>query len=255
MRLGGILCVGGLLALTPAFAQNDLGGLAKAIATACPMSAAGEGISARDACADRLGKLKALQAVSNDSLVWGAATKDDYEPSHNKLTRLDGFVWRKLYLSLFAFSGTYAVEHLANGDDLLRLDAGIRPIAPEEFPYPFWHSADKWRDYQQSRQVGLLFRGGKLIAAYRNASLDPDKQFAAKTWDGNWTWEIDGQAGPGWRFTRTRCQRAIRRAPNWKAPIAPSRREAAPISAPHAIIRPIPPGPIRWSSLPIPARR
>jgi hypothetical protein len=196
MRLGGILCVGGLLAFSPASAQDDLNSVAKAITTACPMSAAGEGVSDRDACADRLGKLEALQAVSNDSLVWGAATKGDYEPSHNKLTRLDAFVWRKLYLSLFAFSGTYAVEHLANGDDLLRLDAGIRPIAPEEFPYPFWHSADKWRDYQQSRQVGLLFRGGKLIAAYRNAALDPDKQFAAKTWDGKWTWEIDGQAGP-----------------------------------------------------------
>jgi len=123
-------------------------------------------------------------------------TKDDYEPSHNKLTRLDGFVWRKLYLSLFAFSGTHKIEHLANGDDLLRLDAGIRPIAPEEFPYPFWHSADKWRDYQQSRQVGLLFREGRLIAAYRNAALDVDKPFAAKTWDGQWTWTIDGKPGP-----------------------------------------------------------
>jgi hypothetical protein len=196
MRLSFLMCAGGLLAFSPAVAQSDLNMVATAITAACPKDAASEGVPARDACADRLGKLKALQAVSNDSLLWGASTNRDYEPGHNKLTRLDAFVWRKLYLSLFAFSGTYTVEHLANGDDLLRLDAAIRPIAPEEFPYPFWHSADKWRDYQQSRQVGLLFRGGKLIAAYRNSELDPAKQFAAKTWDGKWTWEIDGQMGP-----------------------------------------------------------
>lgn len=137
MRLGVILCVGGLLTFASAMARDDLTLVAKAIAAACPMATANEGISARDACADRLGKLKALQAVSTDSLVWGASANRDYEPSHNKLTRLDSFVWRKLYLSLFAFSGTSTVEHLANGDELLRLDSGIRPIAPEEFPYPF----------------------------------------------------------------------------------------------------------------------
>jgi len=196
MRLKGILLVAGLLAASPAWAQGELDGVAKAIAAACPASEAGTGIPARDACAERLGRLAALQAVSNDSLLWGAATKNDYEPSHNKLTRLDAFVWRKLYLSLFAFNGTHTVEHLANGDTLLRLDAGIRPIAPEEFPYPFWHSADKWRDYLQSRQVGLLFRGGRLIAAYRNAAMDPDKPFTPKTWDGKWTWETDGKQGP-----------------------------------------------------------
>jgi hypothetical protein len=74
-----------------------------------------------------------LQLVTSDSVLWGGATKNDYEPSHNKLIRLDVFAWCKLYLSLFAFYGTHAAEHRGNGDDLLRLDAGIRPIAPEEF--------------------------------------------------------------------------------------------------------------------------
>ena len=70
MRLGGFLCVGILLVFTPAMAQNDLSTVARAIARACPMAKASEGIIARDACADRLGKLKALQAVSNDSVLW-----------------------------------------------------------------------------------------------------------------------------------------------------------------------------------------
>jgi hypothetical protein len=68
-----------------------------------------------------------LQSVTGDSVFWGGATKNDYGPSRNKLTRLDAFVWHKLYLSLVTFSGTHTVEHLANSDDLLRLDVASDP--------------------------------------------------------------------------------------------------------------------------------
>lgn len=36
---------------------------------------------------------------------------------------------------------------------------------------------------QQSRQVGLSFRGNHLIAAYHNAVLDPAIAFTPKVWD------------------------------------------------------------------------
>lgn len=195
--LGAVLAISSLPLLAHAQQpQASLAAVAKAIADVCPAAEAAKGVPARDACAQKLGTLKALETISNDSVLWGAAAKRDYEPTHNKLTRLDAFVWRKLYLSLFAFPGGYSIEPQANGDVLLRLDAAIRPIAPEEFPYPFWHSPDKWRDYQQSRQVGFLFRGGKLIAAYRNAEVDPAKPVTPVAWDGKWTWETGGKPGP-----------------------------------------------------------
>jgi hypothetical protein len=181
---------------SPVEFDTRLGALAAAIHQACPQSEAAAGVSARDACAERLGRLNALSSVTSDALLWGATQNAGFDPSKDKLTRLDAMVWRKLYLSLFAFTGTYKIEALGNGDKLLRLDAGIRPIAPEEFPYPFWHSADKWRDYLQSSQIGLLFRNNKLIAAYRNAMLDPAKPIIPKTWDGKWTWDVDGKEGP-----------------------------------------------------------
>jgi hypothetical protein len=181
---------------TPAQFETRLSLLAKAIADVCPESDAAQGIAARDACSEKLGKLDALASVTSDSLLWGATQNAGFDPSKDKLTRLDAFVWRRLYLSLFAFPGSYKIETLANGDRLLRLDAAIRPIPPEEFPYPFWHSVDKWRDYLQSNQIGFLFRNNELIAAYRNAHVDPARPVAAKTWDGKWTWEIDGKQGP-----------------------------------------------------------
>jgi hypothetical protein len=166
-----------------------------AIIRACPASDADQGVKARDACADRLGKMAQLAEVTEPSgLRWGATINASFNPITDKLTRLDGFVWRKLYLSLFAFTG-FSIEALPNGDRLLRLDGRIRPIPPEEYPYPFWHSAAKWQDYQQSRQVGLLFRGNRLIAAYRNARLDPSIAVMPKVWDGKWTWDVGGQQG------------------------------------------------------------
>lgn len=172
--------------------------IANAIMSACPSRDAARGIPSRDACADSLGKMGVLASAMSDEngVVWGGTKDQQFDPSKDKLTRLDALVWRKLYLSLFAFDGTYKIQDMPNGDKLLRLDSKIRPIPPEEFPYPFWHSAAKWQDYQQNKQVGLLFRNGVLIAAYRNAELDPTLPINAKQWDGKWTWDVNGQPGP-----------------------------------------------------------
>ncbi len=182
-------------AATPANGPSAIAIIGQAIVRACPATDADQGVAARDACADRLGRMAQLAAVTpREGLRWGATLNAGFNPDTDKMTRLDGFVWRKLYLSLFSFSG-FSIETRPNGDQLLRLDARIRPIAPEEYPYPFWHSAAKWQDYQQSRQVGLLFRDGKLIAGYRNAKFDTTIAFMPKQWDGKWTWDVGGQQG------------------------------------------------------------
>jgi hypothetical protein len=184
--------------LRPAAASDPEGSIraiGAAIVKACPAAEADQGVKARDACADRLGKMAQLaNVIETKGLLWGGTINSSFNPTTDNLTRLDGFVWRKLYLSLFSFTG-YSVDTLPNGDNLLRIDARIRPIAPEEYPYPFWHSATKWQDYQQSRQVGLLFRDNQLIAGYRNARLDPSIAFTPKVWDGKWTWNVGGQQG------------------------------------------------------------
>ncbi len=195
LLLAGCAPGANLVANKPPDSNAAIGAIGQAIVGACPAAEADQGVRARDACADRLGKMAQLVRVSDGKgLLWGATINAGFNPATDKLTRLDPFVWRKLYLSLFAFSD-YHVETLANGDRLLRLDARIRPIAPEEYPYPFWHSAAKWQDYQQSRQVGLLFRGNMLIAAYRNAKLDPAIAVMPKVWDGKWTWDVGGEQG------------------------------------------------------------
>ena len=90
----------------------QLKAVAAGIAAACPASAADTSAS-RDACSERLGRLAALDSATPNppGILWGGMAKDgDFEPTHSKLTRLDGLVWRKLYLSLFSFPGTYTIE-------------------------------------------------------------------------------------------------------------------------------------------------
>jgi hypothetical protein len=107
---------------------------------------------------------------------------------------LNGLVWRKIYLSLFAFTRTFSIETLPDESRLLRLDGGLRPLPPSEFPHPFWHSAAKWRSYQQTRQIGLYFRGGKLLAAYR-PQLNPNLPVTEHRWGGLWRTD-EAASGP-----------------------------------------------------------
>jgi hypothetical protein len=135
-------------------------------------------------------------ATINNTIKWGGHSQDDYVPSHNALTMFDAFVWRKLYLSLFEFTGDHTMEILPDESRLLRLGARLRRLPDSEYPYPFWHSANKWRSYQQTTQVGLLLKGGKLLAGYRDAGIDKSTKTADHLWTGFWTIDDQGKLQP-----------------------------------------------------------
>jgi hypothetical protein len=176
--------------------DEDLPALAHQIEQACPTEATNS-IAARDSCAARLAKITILNdATINNTILWGGHSQNDYVPSHNSLTMFDAFVWRKLYLSLFEFTGNHSIEILPDESRLLRLGARLRQLPDSEYPYPFWHSANKWRSYQQTTQVGLLFKGGKLLAGYRDAVLDKGAKTTDHRWTGFWTTDDNGEIQP-----------------------------------------------------------
>jgi hypothetical protein len=176
--------------------DETLAQLAQNITQACPSGANLTQPDERDRCATKLAKVLALDdAAIGDTIRWGAVSKGDFDPAHNALTLLNTLVWRKLYLSLFAFTGKYNIETLPDESKLLRLEAGLRPLPSPEFPYPFWHSAAKWRSYQQTQQVGLYFKGGKLLAAYR-AETDSKLPVETRSWNGIWSTGESSSAPP-----------------------------------------------------------
>jgi hypothetical protein len=179
-----------------ALSDEDLPTLARQIEEACPTGSANS-IAARDSCATMLAKIAILSdATINNTIMWGSHSQNDYVPSHNSLTMFDAFVWRKLYLSLFEFTGEHSIEILPDESRLLRLGARLRQLPDSEYPYPFWHSANKWHSYQQTTQLGLLFKGGKLLAGYRDAGLDKGAKTTDHRWTGFWTTDDKGQIQP-----------------------------------------------------------
>jgi hypothetical protein len=90
------------------------------------------------------------------------------------------------------FTGSFSIEQ--SGDRTVihlpyvfrnGLDAG-------EYPYPFWHSSSKWRDYQLATELLLVMRNGRIEGGLRSAVRLLSRPFQLRNWDGQWTWGPDG---------------------------------------------------------------
>jgi hypothetical protein len=178
----------------PAEGQSEealAGALGKQIVDACPLADPSDA-AARDRCADALTRLELLKSVMSDPFFWGAqAAGAGYDFAKSNKTDFNPLVWRRMYLSTLMFSGEVRVEragtrvviHLPNRFRNA-LDAGA-------YPYPFWHSKDKWDSYQRSTELLVFLEGGKLIGALRSAEKASDRALVDHQWDGRWRWTDD----------------------------------------------------------------
>lgn len=173
--------------------------IAKRLVEMSPMADPGD-VRARDAAAEKLGAYHELIDAANGRILWGGFHPEQgYDPRayrlHDRsredfyqLTELNPMVWAKLYLSTFMFPGPYTVRKEGNFT-VLELEARFRgELDAGEYPYPFWHSPNKWTAYMNAEKVLLVFEPGRLVSAMR-VSPDPlaVKQIK-RPWDVNWTW-------------------------------------------------------------------
>jgi|SRR6185312_1168088 len=121
------------------------------------------------------------------------------------LTRLTPRTLRSLYLPLFTFTGSWSVgmdprEHIP----FVVVEAYFRNSLPAgEYPYPFWHSPDKWMVYEKTNQIRFYFdRTGRAFVVTRSiAGSDAARgRYAHVTrpvFDGRWQWlDEAGQPQP-----------------------------------------------------------
>jgi hypothetical protein len=162
--------------------------VAEGLLAACPLADPGDA-RARDRAADHLAKFVLLRDATRDPIYWGGHTPGhSYRPEENTLTLFNPFVWRRVYLSLFMFTGKYQIERAGNLT-LLHLPCRFRnALDAGAYPYPFWHSQKKWDNYQRAVEVTLVVENGQLIAGYRSDKEDPTRPYVARQWDGQWTW-------------------------------------------------------------------
>jgi hypothetical protein len=158
------------------------------IALACPF-ARPDDLAAQTACAERLTSDAELRDVMAEPFRWGQQSRLwEYDPAQFHTTRFNPRVFRRMYLSLFMFTGAVTVEQV--GDlTVAHLPYVFRNgLDPGVYPYPFWHNPNKWRDYQLATELHLVFRGNRMIGALRSAVRLLSRPRTSLAWDGQWNW-------------------------------------------------------------------
>jgi hypothetical protein len=170
--------------------------LVETLVKACP-GAAADDENARLACSNGLTDSSLLRERMVDPFVWGGqAAADKRQLDKNNRTNFNPRIFRRLYLSTFMFPGDFSVEKTDTGS-IIRVAVRFRnQLDPGSFPYPFWHSADKWASYETARDLLFFVEGGKLVGALRSAERDPTRPHRDMKWDGRWTWEDSGGVQP-----------------------------------------------------------
>lgn len=160
---------------------------------ACPV-ARPDDRAAFQRCADNLTNSTALRDMMNDPFLWGQQRRLwNYDLSGYVTTRFSPRIFRRMYLSLFMFTGTYTIETV--GDlTVVHVPYVFRSgLDPGEYPYPFWHTANKWRDYHLAIELHLIFRGRRMLGALRSAVRLNGREYTPRDWDGQWKWDSNQQ--------------------------------------------------------------
>ncbi|GEM_PF-578189 len=182
--------------------------IAKELIAASPVADPAD-IKARDAAAQNLAACADLMEAMHGRILWGGFNADQgYDPSAYRLdirsrddffqlTEFHPLVWTKLYLSLFMFPGPYTVKQEGRFT-VLEIDTKFRgDLDPGEYPYPFWHSVNKWTAYINVERLVLILEPGRLVAALRKSPPPLSLSLVKKSWDAKWNWtKENGEVQP-----------------------------------------------------------
>jgi hypothetical protein len=165
--------------------------ISDALVTACPMTSAGDE-DARAQCAAKLSDDKYLADVMQNPILWGGQKAGtSYHPEESNMNWFNTYVWRRMYLSLMMFPGAGTVEQTEDGLTVMHMPVQFRnELDMGSYPYPFWHSANKWASYQLAREFIVVIQNGKWFGAMRSLDQDTTRPQVAHTWSGQWQWQV-----------------------------------------------------------------
>ncbi len=133
---------------------HDVGEMAAYLAKLCPMADVANQ-AAFDACRKGLFTSTQMQRTLSPVTLWGRQRDPGALVKDSQLTQFAPEVLSGLYFPLFMFDGSYSVSYSeANAMYLAKLGVGFRNrLQPGQFPYPFWHDANKWNTYENARTM------------------------------------------------------------------------------------------------------
>ena len=123
----------------------------------CPLSDPGDQ-QALDRCRSALFRDSYFKRSLARIVLWGRPSPTpDGRLRETTLTQFGAEVLSGLYLPLFMFNGRYTVDYnTTEARYRARLESVFRNnLIPGQYPYPFWHDAKKWSDYQRANGITL----------------------------------------------------------------------------------------------------
>jgi hypothetical protein len=177
--------------LSLASPASEAEALAASLAAVCPVAPYNDE-AAFEACT------KALQGVKLPFLAeiaWGG-DQPDKQIKKKTLTHFNSRTFQAMYLPLFVFTGHWSLdEDRRTHSPIIRIEAYFRNALPSgDFPYPFWHSADKWNAYQTANELRFYLNPqGQVFIVTRSASGSEEhrgaySQVRTPAFTGNWQW-------------------------------------------------------------------
>lgn len=186
-------------------AERAAQAVAGELAAHCPLAAPGNQ-AAFDRCRQALYQESVLRQSLAAVVLWGRQRDPKVSLKDTTLTQFAPDVLVGLYLPLFMFNGQYEVRFVEReGLYQIRLQSSFRNrLTPGQFPYPFWHDADKWATYQQSNEVLLWWNPAKEVVSAAqfgvfgtNAQPGVPDRVTPPAFDGQWMWtDAQGQSQP-----------------------------------------------------------
>jgi hypothetical protein len=185
--------------------EHFIGTLIRQTATACPLTSPADQ-AALDRCRATLYGDSAFRRGIAPVVLWGRPSPDGKRLRDTNLTQFATDVMSGLYLPLFMFTGDYEITF----DPTERLYRARAPalfrnaLDPGQYPYPFWHDAKKWGDYQAANEVTFWVDPVKVkvVIMQFSARGKPDPRltsvpYTQPAFDGKWMWtDTNGQSQP-----------------------------------------------------------
>jgi hypothetical protein len=180
--------------------------LALELGTICPLADPGDQ-PAFEACRQALFRGSLLRRSLSTILLWGRPhPKPGESLKDTTLTQFAPEVWTGLYAPMFMFDGTWRLDY-DEGERLYRLSLGAlfrNALEPGQYPYPFWHSAKKWNDYQKANTLVLWIApqsGSIVVGQFTNDGREhlglKSEPVARPPFDGQWMWtDAKGETQP-----------------------------------------------------------
>lgn len=207
-----LLCAGiGLAAVADAqesqrgTIEHFVGTLVRHTASVCPLTSSADQASL-DRCRASLYGDSVLRRGLAPAVLWGRPSPDGKRLQDTNLTRFAPDVLSGLYIPLFMLTGDYeigfdATERLYRA----RVPALFRnALDPGQYPYPFWHDAKKWADYEASNELTFWIDPAKvkIVTIQFSARGRPDPRlrrapYSRPPFDGKWLWtDAQGRSQP-----------------------------------------------------------